>query len=208
MKDVIGILKSVGAIITDSHLVGTSGRHMPAYINKDALLPHTKQVSEIGKLFAEKFKNKKIEVVISPAVAGIPFSQWTAHNLSKINKKEILSVFTEKTSENDQIFKRGYDEVVKNRRILVIEDSTTTGSSVKKVARSVRKAGGKVVAVGVMINRDPKLVNSRSIGVPFSSIAVFHISSYEAGKCPLCKSGIPINTKFGHGKKFLESKNR
>lgn len=204
-QKVVDILKSVGAIITDSHLVGTSGRHMPAYINKDALLPHTKQVSEISKLFAEKFKNKKIEVVISPAVAGIPFSQWTAHHLSKINKKEVLSIFTEKTPENDQIFKRGYDEVVKNKRVLVIEDTTTTGSSVKKVINSVKKAGGEVVAVGVMINRDPKLVNSRSIGVPFSSLAVFHIPSYDADQCLLCKTGVPVNTKLGHGKKFLES---
>ena len=113
MKDIVKILKSVGAIITDSHFVGTSGKHMPAYINKDALLCHTKQVSEVGKLFAEKFKNKNIEVVISPAVAGIPFSQWTAYHLSKITGREVLSVFTEKTPENDQVFKRGYDAVVK-----------------------------------------------------------------------------------------------
>ena len=63
MKNVVSILKSVGAIVTDSHFVGTSGRHMPAYINKDALLLHPKQTSEVGKLFAQKFKNKNIEVV-------------------------------------------------------------------------------------------------------------------------------------------------
>ncbi len=204
MKDVISILKSVGAIVTDSHFVGTQGRHMPAYINKDALLPHTNKVSKIGKLFAEKFKNKNIEVVVSPAVAGIPFSQWTAHHLSKISGREVLSVFTEKTLDNNQIFKRGYDAVVKNKRVLVIEDTTTTGSSVKKVIHSVKKAGGKVVAVGVIINRD-KNVNTKSIGAPFSYLGFFDIASYDARTCPLCKSGVPMNTKFGHGKKFLES---
>ena len=200
MKEVLNILKSVGAIITNSHLVGTSGNHMPAYINKDALLPHTEYV-----LFAQKFKNKNIEVVISPAVAGIPFSQWTAYHLSKISKKEVLSIFTEKTLENNQIFKRGYDIMVKDKRVLVVEDTTTTGGSVKKVINSVRKAGGKVIAAGVMINRDPKLVNSKSIGVPFFALGIFKIPSYKEKNCPLCKARVPINTKFGHGKKFLAS---
>ncbi len=204
MKDIITILKSVGAIVENSHFVGTSGRHMPAYINKDALLLHTKQTSEVGKMFALKFKNKNIEVVVAPAVGGIPFSQWAAYYLTKIYKREVLSVFTEKTLENNQVFKRGYDAVVKSKRVLVIEDTTTIGSSVKKVIERVKKAGGKIVAVCVMINRDPKLVNSKSIGAPFSSLGIFKIPSYDEKNCPLCEKGVPINTELGHGKAFLE----
>lgn len=200
------ILKRVGAVIENSHFVGTQGRHMPAYVNKDGLLLHAKYVSEVGKMFAEKNRNKKIEVVVAPAVAGVPFSQWTAYHLSKLNKREVLSVFTEKTPDNNQIFKRDYDKIVKNKRVLIVEDTTTIGSSVKKVINVVKKAGGKVVAVSVMINRDPKRVNSKSIGAPFSSLGIFETPSYEAKDCPLCKKGITVNTKFGHGKKFLESK--
>src|SRR3989344_3387688 len=204
MKDVITILKGVGAIIENDHLVGTSGRHMPAYINKDELLPHTEQGSEIGKLFAQKFKNAKIDAVVAPAVGAVSLSQWTAYHLTKLKKKEILSLFTEKTADNDQIFKRGYDGIVKNKNILVVEDATTTGGSVQRVIASVRKTGGKVVAACVMINRDPKLVNSKTIGAPFFALGVFEIQSWEAKDCPLCKKGIPVNTKIGHGRKFLE----
>jgi orotate phosphoribosyltransferase len=208
MKDIVSILKSVGAIIPDGHFVGTSGRHLGAYINKDALTSHTKHTSDVGKLFADKFKNKNIEVVVAPAVAGIPLSQWTAYHLSKVCKKEVLSLFTEKTPENDQIFKRGYDALVKGRRVLVVEDITTTGSSVKKVIESVKVAGGKVVSVGVMINKDPKAVDAKSIGAPFSALGVFEIPSYEARECPMCRAGVNVNTEFGHGKKFLENKNK
>jgi orotate phosphoribosyltransferase len=208
MKDIVKILKNFGAIIENSHFVGVSGKHLPTYLNKDALLMHTKQTSMVGKLFAEKSKNKNIEVVISPAVAGIPFSQWTAHHLSKITGKEVLSVFTEKTIDNDQVFKRGYDKVVKGKRVLVVEDSTTTGSSVKKVIHRVKKAGGKVVSVCVMLNRNTKLVNSKTVGAPFSSLGIFNVPTYDPKNCPLCKSGVPVNTQFGHGKKFLQEKKR
>jgi orotate phosphoribosyltransferase len=96
--------------------------------------------------------------------------------------------------------------LVKNKRVLVVEDTTTLGSSVKKVIKSVKGAGGKIVAVCVMINRDPKMVNTKSIGVPFSSLGVFQTPSYDEKNCPLCKAGVPINTKVGHGKKFLEQR--
>lgn len=208
MSNIISILKKTGAIITDGHFVGTSGRHMSAYINKDALLPHTRLVSEIGKLFAGKFKSKNIEVVVAPAVAGIPFSQWTAYHLSKMSRKEVLSIFTEKTPENDQVFKRNYDNVVKGKRVLIVEDTTTLGSSVKKVVSAVKTAGGKIVGVSVMINRDPEAVNTKSMGAPFSSLGVFKVPSYDEKKCPLCKSGVPVNIKIGHGKKFLEKQTK
>lgn len=208
MQDIIKILKKVGAVIPNGHFVGTSGRHLPAYINKDALTCHTKHTSDVGKLFAQNFKNKKIEAVVAPAVAGIPLSQWTAYHLSKILKREVLSLFTEKTDDNGQIFKRGYGTLIKGKRILIVEDITTTGSSIKKVVDAVKKSGGRIVGACVMINKDPKAVNSKNIGVPFSSLAVFKVNSYDENSCPLCKKGVPVNTKFGHGKKYLKSKTK
>ncbi len=208
MNEALKILKKTGAILTDGHFVGVSGRHMPVYINKDAFLPHTAEVSKIGKLFAKKFKNKKIDIVIGPAVGGVPLSQWTAYHLSKIEGREILSVFTEKTPDDNQILKRGYDSMVKGRRILIVEDTVTSGSSIKKVIKAVKDAGGKIFSIAIMTNRDPKIVNAKNIRAPISALATFRVPSYEATKCPLCKKGVPINTKFGHGKKFLESKNK
>src|SRR3989338_7459760 len=172
--DVISILKKVGAVLTNDHFVYTSGKHGSVYINKDAVYPHTAETSQIGKLFAEKYKDKDIDVVAAPAVGGTILSQWTAYHLSLIKGKEILSVYTEKdkgtlasASESEHIFRRGYDKLVGGKNVLIIEDLTTTGISVKKVIAAVRVSGGHAVAAGVMVNRDPDSINSDSIGVPF-----------------------------------------
>jgi orotate phosphoribosyltransferase len=204
-EDILSILKGVGAILTDNHFVLTSGKHSPIYINKDAVYPHTQETSKIGKLFAEKFKDTDIDVVAAPALGGIILSQWTAYHLSVLKKKDILGVYTEKTPEKNQIFTRGYDMQVKGKKVLVIEDLTATGGSVKKVVDSVRAVGGEVVAVCVMVNRDPINITSETIGAPFSSLGVFPVEAYEEADCPLCKKGVPINTTVGHGKKYLES---
>ena len=205
-NNTIKILKKIGAILTDDHFVYTSGKHGSVYINKDVLYPHTAMSSKVGRTFAEKFKNFDIDVVAAPALGGIILSQWTAYHLSKLKKKEILGVYTEKTQEGDQVFKRGYDKLIKGKKVLVVEDLTTTGGSVRKVVNKVREAGGKVIAVCVMINRDPKKVTAKVVGAPFSSLGIFPAEAFEEDKCPLCRKKIPINMKVGHGKKYLEAK--
>jgi orotate phosphoribosyltransferase len=207
------LLKKTKAILTDSHFIGTSGRHMGTYINKDALYPHTAETSQMGELFAQHNKNFDIDVVAAPAVGGTILSQWTAYHLSKLKDKEILSIYTEKdkgttasAAESEQIFRRGYDKFIKGKNILVIEDLTTTGLSVKKLVQTVKNAGGNVVAVCVMVNRDPEMVNSETVGAPFSALAVLEVPSWDEKDCPLCKKNVPVNTSAGHGKQFLKEK--
>jgi orotate phosphoribosyltransferase len=203
-NQLIDILKSVGAVIADSHFVGTSGRHFATYINKDALYPHTEAVSEVGKIFAEKFKEREIEVVVGPALGGIILSQWTAHHLTQITGKEVLGVYTDKMPDNDQVLKRGYDKLVKGKKVLIVEDLTTTGGSVKKVVEAVKQSGGEIVAVSVMANKDPEQVTAETIGAPFLPLAELTVPNFDAAECPLCKNNVPVNTTIGHGKKFLE----
>ncbi len=205
MTDVLSILESVGAVLRNDHFVVTSGRHSATYVNKDMLLARTTHASEVGKLFAEKYAKANIEVVVAPAVAGIVLSQWTAYHLTQLAGAEVLGLFTEKTADNGQIFKRGFDALVRGKRCLVLEDLATTGGSVKKVIESVRAAGGVVVAACVMVNRDPVLVTAASLGAPFSCLAELIVPSFAAEDCPLCKKKVPINTIVGHGAAFVAS---
>jgi orotate phosphoribosyltransferase len=207
-EEVIEMLRKSGGVITDSHLVYTSGKHGSIYINKDALYPHADFASRIGELFAETHKDMDIDVVAAPALGGIILETWTAHHLSKIKSKDILGVYTEKDAEKNQIFTRGYDKLVKDKNVLVIEDLTTTGGSVLKVVNTVKNAGGNVVAVAVMVNRAPETVNSEMMGVPFSSLAVLKAEAWDEADCKLCQTGVPINTTVGHGKKYLEAKKK
>lgn len=204
--DITTILKKVGAVLTDDHFVYTSGKHGSVYINKDALYPHTQETARVGKLFAEKYKDIDIDVVTAPALGGIILSQWTAYHLSQLKGKEVFGVYTEKTPEKDQIFTRGYDNLVVGRNVLVIEDIAATGGSVKKVVDSVKKAGGNVVGVCVMVNRDPEHVTSDVVGGPLSQLGILKAEAFDEVDCPLCRAKVPINTKVGHGKKYLEAR--
>jgi len=74
--------------------------------------------------------------------------------------------------------------------------------------RAVIDSGGEVVAVSVIMNVSPYLVTEATFGVPFRPLVEFHVPSYLAADCPMCKRGIPINVVFAHGKEFVESRSR
>lgn len=209
MTDILIVLKRTGALLTGSHFVYTSGAHGPAYINKDLLYTHTDEASLVGKEFAKRVVDLPIEVVAAPAIGGIVLTQWTAYHLSRFKKKEVLSVYTEKTDLGEQVFTRGYEKFVKGKNVFVVEDLTSTGSSVKKVIGSVRNAGGNVIQVGVMVDRSPidRPMTDDIIGAPFFALGRFPVELYKADSCILCAKNVPINIQAGHGKKFLRLKN-
>lgn len=203
MPDVLDLLRSVDALITNDHLVYTSGKHGEVYINKDALYPHTDKVSAVGKLFAEEYKDQNIDVVVAPALGGIILSTWTAHHLSAMTGRDVLGIYTEKDEQKNQIFTRGYDKLVTGKRVLVIEDITNTGGSLKKVIDTVNDVGGEIVGAAVMVNRNPE-VTSETMGAPFTALATLEAEAFDEADCPFCKEERPVNTDVGHGKKWLE----
>jgi len=205
MSDIISTLKQVGAVMTDDHFVGTKGPHFSTYINKDALYPHIAETSAVCEQFAEGFMQYNADIVAGPALGGIILSQWTAYHLSQKAGRPILSVYAEKKDDELKLT-RGYDALVKGKNVVVVEDLTTTGGSLKQAIEAVQKAGGNVVAAAVMVNKNPTEVTSEFFGVPFFALAELPVELYSAEDCPLCTSGVPINIKVGHGKKFLDSK--
>lgn len=205
-QEVIDILEKTGAVMRNSHFVGTSGKHMSLYMTKDKLLPHPKETFRITELLAEAHKALDVDIVAAPVVGGVILGHLTAHYLSILQKKEILSVYAEKTDEGPMVFKRDYDNLIKGKKVLIIDDTVATGFSVNKMIDVVRRYGGNIVAMGVIVNRVPEEINSKTLGVPFSWLCEIPAETYDEKDCPLCKQGVPVNPKVGHGKQFLESK--
>jgi orotate phosphoribosyltransferase len=206
-SEILKVLSDVGAVITESHLVYTSGKHGSMYVNKDALYPHTAETSLLCHVFAERFARDNVDVVIAPALGGIILSQWTAHHLSKINNREILGLYAEKVEgTKDFVIKRGYDKLLIGKNVLILEDILTTGGSVKKVVELVRGMGGNIVGVGALFNRG-NIQPADVGGVPkLEALVIMELQAWDADKCPLCAEHVPINTNVGKGREFLAAK--
>lgn len=205
MDHTLKILKETGALL-EGHFIGVSGRHLSKYMNKDALLPHTDCVSQICKMLAELNKNTEVDLVVGPAIGGIVISTWTAWHLSELQGKEVLSIFTEKTADGGQVLKRGYDALVRGRLVLAVEDTVTTGGSVKKAIEAVTDSGGRVVQLSLILNRDPKRINQETFGVPVNALVSLPMESWDEEEVPDWLRAVPVSTEYGHGSEYLDGR--
>jgi orotate phosphoribosyltransferase len=191
--------------IHNGHFVGVSNKHLAGYCNIDPLLPHVTLVSKMIKEIVENFKDADVETVAAPAVGAIPFSHWGAHHLQQLTGKEVYGVWADKVSGAQQrefIFERdGFEEKVKGKKVLILEDIINQMASIKAMIKTVRTAGGEIVGVGsVAYNRG---VSAEALDVPqFVGLCKVEYDVWEADDCPkngLCAKGEPIVTDIGHG---------
>jgi orotate phosphoribosyltransferase len=199
------ILDECRALLADDHFVYISGDHGSGWVAKDVIFVELARVRRLGQLLAGVVKQFDAEILCGPATGGLIVAQWTAVELG------LPAVFAEhdpahKKSEIRGRFglHRGYDQLVRGKRVLVVDDVVNTGLSVRQTVEAVRADGGDVVAAACLVHRGN--VDAAGIGVPkYSYLLEYDISNWPAAECPLCKAGVPVNTEYAHGQEFVDA---
>lgn len=163
------------------HFKLSSGLHSEYYLQCALVLADPKVAARLCKELAAKFKDKKISVVIGPAMGGITAAYEVARALGS------RGIFSER-EEGKMTLRRGF-KLEPGEKVLVIEDVTTTGGSAQEVVDLANSLGAKIVGVGAIIDRSG---GKAKFSVPFKSLAKLKIETFNPGNCPLCKAGKPI----------------
>lgn len=151
-------IRNKGTITEDNIL------HVDSFINYQM---DVKLFNEIGKEFKERFKNEKIDKILTVESAGIGISAITSQyfdcvpvvfgkkmdRVSRdtlgIYKSEVYS-FTKNTLYNvvvkDNLIKKG-------EKILIIDDFLANASGAFALMDIVKQAGAEVVGVGIVIEK-------------------------------------------------------
>jgi orotate phosphoribosyltransferase len=189
---ILATLERMGVILTNSHVVYTSGRHGSSYIDLDVLYPDVATISQVCAHIARSFANAKIQIVAGPTIHGVILSQWVAHHLSEFNQRPVLSVYAEEQGVIGQrVFRHGFAGLLTNKRVLVVEDILRTGGTARKMVTAVQGAGGTIAGVGGICNRGN--VTAASLNVQRLHMLVdVTMETWNADECPLCQAGIPI----------------
>ncbi len=204
------IIAASDAVITGDHFVYINGEHGDGWIDKDAIFIDTSKISRLAELLAQAVAGRRLEIVCGPATGGLIVSQWTAHHLG------LPSVFAEHAKEAGYdpataapgplrppfALRRGYDERVDGRQVLVVDDVVNTGESLTETVAAVRSAGGEVATVAALCTRGN--ADASTVGCDDHVwLTEIRIPSWPADECELCRKGIPVNTRYAHGADFL-----
>ncbi|GAG58043.1 unnamed protein product [marine sediment metagenome] len=181
-EEVMKKFEQAGAI-QKGHFKLTSGVHSDTYIQCAQVMQHPEFMHNLCSELGKKFRGDDIDVIVGPAIGGIIM----AHVMARVLGPWVRAIFTER--ENGKMTLRRSFEINPGEKVLVVEDVTTTGSSVREVMDIVKSRQGKVVGVGVLIDRSGGKVD---FGIKTEKLLTVDIKTYLPEECPLCKKGIPV----------------
>ncbi len=185
-EEIIKIFKDTNALL-EGHFQLTSGFHSPQYFQCAKVLQFPEYMEVLCGMIANHFRDTKIDVVISPAIGGIVVGQEVGRQLGT------RSIFAERKDGILQL-RRGF-EILKDEKVLVCEDVTTTGGSVSEVIDIVQKNSGIVIGVGSIVDR-----SGGKIQLPnFYATMIMDVITYNPAECPLCQQGKPIDKPGSRG---------
>ena len=183
--ELTGILKKTGALL-EGHFELSSGLHSATYVQCARVLQYPELAEKLGRFLSEGFRDKGIEVVVSPALGGVVIGHEVARALGA------RAVFAErKCSRNGSrkmTLRRGF-RIDRGEKVLVVEDVVTTGGSTKEIMDIVGEEGGDIVGVGTLIDRS---LGKAVFGVCTNTLLSLDIGTYDPENCPLCGQGIPL----------------
>lgn len=179
--DLGALLESSGAIL-HGHFLLTSGRHSAVYFEKFRLLERPDVLSGLCAQIASRFAHDEIELVAGPTTGGIIIAFEVARQMG------LPSVYVE--SENGVKTLRRGALIAPGARTLVVDDVLTTGKSVVETIDVVRKAGGAVAGVGVLIDRAQEALD---FGAPSYAAYKVEAESYPPEAVPAWLAEIPIS---------------
>jgi orotate phosphoribosyltransferase len=164
------------------HALLTSGLHSDGFVNCTFVTQHPKVLqSAVSEGLKDVLSGTNAEWVIGSAFGAITLAHAIAYHLG------VRSGFTEKDGE---LMKLSRFEILSDDRVLVVEDTITTGGSTKKTIEGIKAAGvdeSRILPYIVsLVNRSGKEdLDGRKI----RALLTLDIHAWTPADCPLCKIG-------------------
>ena len=151
-----------------------SGRTSSFYFNMKPTMMHAEGAHLIGRLVGQRLAGEGVDLVGGLEMGAVPLAAAVAA-VSGGSDAPLNAFFVRKQAKEHGtralIEGLAPGETLAGKRVVILEDVTTTGGSALKAVDAVREAGGEVVLVLTLIDRQEGADQSfREAGLAFDAI--------------------------------------
>ena len=153
-------------------------------------------------MFADAFSNTPVDTIITldrMKMVGAFLADRLSN--SQMNMRKDIAVITPEITNGKMVLRDNFLPFIKNKRVLLLTASATTGSDVNSVVRGIGYYGGVSVGAAMVFGGEFECA------VP--AVKLFGIGdipdycSYAPVECPLCKKGVKVDAvvnSYGYSK--------
>ena len=151
-----------------------SGRKSDFYFNLKPTMLYPEGAALLAELTYEALKGDRLDYIGGLEMGAVPLAGAIAQ-LSFIKGQPIAAFFVRKKPKEHgarlSVEGLAKGETLQGKRVVIVEDVTTTGGSALKAVESGREAGGEIALVFTMVDRDEGATEAfAAAGVPFRAL--------------------------------------
>lgn len=172
----------------------TNHSHINYYIDITTQKTRLAEAKAVAKELAKNYENTKIDTILCldgmTLIGSCLAEALTENSRSLSNSEEICVVEPEFNSYNQMIFRDNVQHMIRDKNVLILMASITTGYTAKRGIHASRYYGGHVMGVaGLYRAVDEVADENMKVCSVYSVSDLPDYESYDFKDCPMCKQG-------------------
>ncbi len=176
----------------------TSSSHINYYIDMTSLKSRRNEAKAVAKALVQEYvATTIIDTIVcldgTEIIGAYLADELTSAGIVSANLHNTAYIITPEQNSNGQLmFRNNYMSMIRDKNILVILATATTGKTVKTALECIEYYGGKIAGVSSIFSA-AKVIHGININTIFTTEDIPNYATYNATECPMCKAGHPIN---------------
>lgn len=180
----------------------TKHSHVSHCIDMTKVKSNLDMAKAAAKILSDSFSGTPVDTIISlerMKMVGAFIADYLSH--AGINLRQDIAVITPEISEDKLLLRDNFLPYVKDKNVLLLTASATTGKTVNSAIQGIRYYGGNAVGAATVFGGEfecdvpvVKLLGVEDIG---------EYISYAPVDCPMCRAGIKVDAvvnSYGYSK--------
>jgi orotate phosphoribosyltransferase len=182
--------------VREGHFLFESGHHSGSWIDLERLFLEPGTVRPFAHDLAERLRAQAVDAVCGPLVEGAFVALLVAERLA------VPFTYAERFEEGEPgtLFPVRYRlpgalrEVVRGRRVGIVNDVVSAGSAVKGAHDDLLRCGATPVAIATLavVGGDAERF-ALEAGLALVTLVSLESAIWTPGECPLCARGVPLS---------------